>query len=118
MLALSTSYRSRQAAFGDTLIAQLDRFDIDGLELEYRMDAGLFRQVREALKRSRLTVVSVTIHDAVGLDDHLAPGTGSIDFRHLKPFIKKDTLLVVELKPGTPDRHVSQGIRFLRENVL
>ena len=63
-------------------------------------------------------LIGVHLHDAVGLDDHLAPGTGSIDFKHLKPFIKKNTILVMELKPGTPDLKVSQGIRYIRKNII
>jgi sugar phosphate isomerase/epimerase len=63
-------------------------------------------------------LIGVHLHDAVGLDDHLAPGTGKIDFKSLKSFLKNDTLLVVELKPGTPDSEVSQGIQFIRDNVM
>ena len=63
-------------------------------------------------------LIGVHLHDANGLHDHLAPGTGSIDFGNLKPFIKKETLLVVELKPGTPDLNVAQGIRYIRKNVI
>jgi sugar phosphate isomerase/epimerase len=62
-------------------------------------------------------LIGVHLHDAVGLEDHLAPGTGTIDFKNLKPFIKKNTLLVIELKPGTPDLVVSQGIRYIQENI-
>jgi len=62
-------------------------------------------------------LIGIHLHDAVGLDDHLAPGTGSIDFKNLKPFIKKNTLLVIELKPGTPDSKVSQGIRYVQKNI-
>jgi sugar phosphate isomerase/epimerase len=63
-------------------------------------------------------LIGVHLHDAVGLDDHLAPGMGTIDFKNLKPFIKKNTLLIMELKPGTPDSKVSQGIRYIRKNVI
>jgi sugar phosphate isomerase/epimerase len=63
-------------------------------------------------------LIGVHLHDATGLDDHLAPGTGSIDFKHLKPYIKKNTLLVMELKPGTPDLNVIQGIRYIRQNII
>ena len=63
-------------------------------------------------------LIGVHLHDAIGLDDHLAPGTGKIDFKSIKSFLKNDTLLVVELKPGTPDSAVSQGIQFIRNNVM
>lgn len=58
-------------------------------------------------------LVGIHLHDAIGLEDHLAPGKGEIEFDRLKPYIKSDTVLVMELKPGTPDREVVEGIRFL-----
>ena len=63
-------------------------------------------------------LIGVHLHDAIGIDDHLAPGTGKIDFKSIKSYLKNDTLLVVELKPGTPDSAVSQGIQFIRNNVM
>lgn len=58
-------------------------------------------------------LIGIHLHDAIGLEDHLAPGRGEIEFDRLKPYIKSDTVLVMELKPGTPDREVFEGIRFL-----
>jgi sugar phosphate isomerase/epimerase len=58
-------------------------------------------------------LVGIHLHDAIGLEDHLAPGKGEIEFDRLKPYIKSDTVLVMELKPGTPDREVVEGIEFL-----
>ena len=63
-------------------------------------------------------LIGVHLHDAVGLDDHLAPGTGTFEFKKIKPFIKINTPLVIELKPGTHDSKVSQGIRYVRKNVM
>jgi sugar phosphate isomerase/epimerase len=59
------------------------------------------------------SLIGIHLHDAIGLDDHLAPGKGEIDFDRLKSYIKSDTLLVMELKPGTPDSEVVEGIGFL-----
>ncbi|UCD30826.1 MAG: sugar phosphate isomerase/epimerase [Desulfobacterales bacterium] len=63
-------------------------------------------------------LIGVHFHDAIGLDDHLVPGTGIVDFKSMKSYFKKNTLMVIELKPGTPDLKVSQGIRYIRENVM
>ena len=63
-------------------------------------------------------LIGVHLHDAIGLDDHLAPGTGIVDFKSIKYYFKKNTLLVIELKPGTPDLKVSQGIRYVHKNVM
>jgi len=60
-------------------------------------------------------LIGIHLHDAIGIDDHLPPGTGEIDFSALKSYIRTDTLLVLELRPGTPDRDISRGIEYIRE---
>ena len=55
--------------------------------------------------------------NAVGLNDHIPPGSGEIDFRALKPFLKTDTIKVIELKPGIPESKVSEGVRFIRDEL-
>ena len=62
-------------------------------------------------------LIGVHLHDAVGLDDHIPPGTGEIDFQALKPYLKSDTIKVIELKPGIPAAEVLEGIRFVREKL-
>jgi sugar phosphate isomerase/epimerase len=62
-------------------------------------------------------LIGVHLHDAIGLDDHVPPGSGEIDFTALKPFLKTDTIKVIELKPGIPVSEVSEGIRFVREKL-
>ena len=62
-------------------------------------------------------LIGVHLHDAVGLEDHIPPGRGEIDFKALKPFIKSDTIKVIEIKPGIPVSEVAGGIRFIREKL-
>lgn len=62
-------------------------------------------------------LVGVHLHDAIGLDDHISPGSGEIEFEALKPFLKADTIKVIEVKPGIPAPEVSDGIRFIREKL-
>jgi len=59
----------------------------------------------------------IHLHDAVGLDDHITPGTGEIDFETLTEYITPDLPLVLELKPGLSDPEVNKGIRFIKENL-
>lgn len=75
-------------------------------------------QHEDLLKTYYDSLIGIHLHDAMGLEDHLAPGTGEIDFERIKSYIKDDTLLVIELKPGTPDSEVSQSIRFLHEKGI
>jgi sugar phosphate isomerase/epimerase len=73
-----------------------------------------FLPYQSLLQKFSDRLIGIHLHDAIGLEDHLAPGTGEIEFDCLKDYIKPDTLLVMELKPGTPDKEVSRAIHFLR----
>lgn len=70
------------------------------------------------LKNYADRLIGIHLHDTAGLEDHLAPATGEIDFMHLKSYLKADTLTVLELKPQITEVEVTQGIRFIRENIL
>ena len=59
-------------------------------------------------------LLGIHIHDAIGLEDHLPPGTGEIDFKAIKPHLKPDIPLVVELKPGTANDDVQNALDFMR----
>ncbi|MHC4103423.1 MAG: sugar phosphate isomerase/epimerase family protein [Planctomycetota bacterium] len=59
-------------------------------------------------------LIGVHLHDAISLDDHIPPGSGEIDFKALKQFLKPDTIKVIELQPGIPLSAVIEGIRFIR----
>ena len=63
-------------------------------------------------------LIGAHLHDAIGLEDHLVPGTGEIDFEGIRSYLKKDTLLVIELKPETPDDQIPQSIQFVKENLM
>ena len=40
---------------------------------------------------------------------------GEIDFDALRPFLEKDIPLVMELRSGTPDSEITEGLRFIRD---
>jgi sugar phosphate isomerase/epimerase len=63
-------------------------------------------------------LVGMHWHDAIGLDDHLAPGLGEIDFNTLEPYLHDNLPIVVELKPGTSQELAQEGIEFTREQIL
>ena len=69
------------------------------------------------LKNYADLLIGVHLHDAFGLDDHIPPGAGEINFKALKPFLKAETLKVMEIKPGITATEVSKGIRFVRETI-
>jgi sugar phosphate isomerase/epimerase len=57
------------------------------------------------------------LHDARGLNDHLPPGSGEIDFKSLNDYLKTETLRVVELKPATSPHQVQEGLNHLRDRL-
>ncbi len=59
-------------------------------------------------------MAGVHLHDAVGLDDHLPPGSGEIDFRKVLEALPDDALAVVEVAPGFSASEVKMGIEELR----
>jgi sugar phosphate isomerase/epimerase len=47
--------------------------------------------------------------------DHAAPGTGTIDFAALKPFVKPEHIKVFELSPSLPVEAVKRGIVHVKK---
>ncbi|MGD9236553.1 MAG: sugar phosphate isomerase/epimerase family protein [Desulfobacterales bacterium] len=63
-------------------------------------------------------LIGIHLHDAVGLDDHLPPGAGEIDFRFVKSCLKSESIKVIELKPGISHPEMMKGIRYVRDGLL
>ncbi len=59
-------------------------------------------------------LIGMHLHDAVGLNDHLAPGKGEIKLSEVLAQGSKDTILVMELKPGSDDADIRLGIEHLK----
>ena len=75
---------------------------------------GITRQ-RELLEAYGDDLIGVHLHDAVGLDDHLAPGQGDVDFSILRPFLKRIHIKILEVHPMVSKRDLFEGIRLVRE---
>ena len=75
---------------------------------------GIARQ-RELLEAYGDDLIGVHLHDAVGLDDHLAPGQGDVDFDELRPFLKPTHIKILEVHPRVPKKNLMEGIRFIRD---
>ncbi len=63
-------------------------------------------------------LIGIHLHDANGLDDHLPPGQGEIDFEAIRSYLKPDTRRVAELRPGTSPEDALEGLAFLREKKI
>ncbi|MFC1709405.1 sugar phosphate isomerase/epimerase family protein [Candidatus Omnitrophota bacterium] len=61
-----------------------------------------FAKHLDYLKAYGKYLLGIHFHDVKDLQDHKAPFTGEIDFKQLKPFVKKNTLKVIEAhRPAT-----------------
>ena len=73
---------------------------------------GLYTAL-DLLDRYGFRLVGCHLHDARGLDDHLPPGRGEIDFASLISYLKPETLQVIELKQGTAPDAAREGAAHL-----
>jgi len=104
----------------------LEKFD--GAPLFYWHDVGHAQVIDELgftehtryLETYREKMIGIHLHDHTGLADHKTPGTGSFDFTTIKPFLKPDTIKVLEISTETTDEELQKGIEQIRrlcENV-
>lgn len=59
MFGISTAWKSREINDGIQLIDELEKTGIPGIELEYRITKEAFHQIKNRLKTSKLTVLSL-----------------------------------------------------------
>jgi sugar phosphate isomerase/epimerase len=64
-------------------------------------------------------IIGIHLHDVRGLEDHLAPGQGEIDYQEIKPFLKPSTIKILELNAYSVQREdLSEGIRLIQTSGL
>lgn len=62
-------------------------------------------------------MIGVHFHDVQGLDDHLAPGQGKVDFGEVRPFVRPSTINILEVHSKVPREEVRRGIGLLKKIV-
>ncbi|MDZ7338586.1 MAG: sugar phosphate isomerase/epimerase [candidate division KSB1 bacterium] len=63
-------------------------------------------------------LLGVHFHDARGLKDHLAPGSGEIDFDMVAKYLKPEMLRVLEVHPMVSAEEVQQAVRLLQQKGI
>jgi sugar phosphate isomerase/epimerase len=63
-------------------------------------------------------MIGIHLHDARGLDDHLAPGQGEMDFNEIKPFLKPSIIKILEVHPKVTREDLLEGIRFIKREIF
>jgi len=76
---------------------------------------GLVRHM-DLLERFSHRLKGIHLHDIIGtIEDHKAPGSGTFDFRRIKPYVNKETLKVLEPhQPATADE-IRRSVKYLGE---
>jgi HAD superfamily hydrolase (TIGR01549 family) len=67
----------------------------------------------EWLRRFAGRIVEVHLHDVRGIDDHLAPGLGEVDFDGIAASLPRAALRTCELRPQNTPEQVVEGMGFL-----
>jgi len=73
-----------------------------------------FARHTDFLKSYGSNMIGLHLHDFFKGQDHLAPSQGALDFNQFKPYLKKDTLKVMEAHYPADKEAVIRGREFLR----
>lgn len=64
-------------------------------------------------------IIGIHIHDVRGLEDHLAPGQGEIDFGEITPFLDTSVMKILEVNASRVNREdLVEGIRLMRKSGI
>ncbi|KHE93884.1 MAG: sugar phosphate isomerase/epimerase [Candidatus Scalindua rubra] len=72
-----------------------------------------FVPVKDLLSVCGKFIVGFHLHDVNGYSDHHVPGTGEVDFKLLKKYIKEDTIKILEIHPRETEKDLMDGVAFL-----
>lgn len=124
-LGLENRYHADEVPDREELLAIFGA--LDGAPLGYWHDTGhaaslvalgVLASQTQVLEACPEKVVGFHLHDARGLDDHLAPGEGELDFTVLAPFVLPDVPLVLEVHPRSAPEALLRGRAVLTEAGL
>lgn len=75
---------------------------------------GLGRH-KDLLEKFQGRLIGVHLHDIIApMGDHKVPGTGMLDFKILKEYIKEDTLKVIEVHQPAAADEIRRGAEYLK----
>ncbi len=70
---------------------------------------------RHWLKQLTPWLAGFHVHDVKGVSwDHLPPGQGEMDFALFTEYVRADSIVVVEVLPGTPTDELQAGLQYIR----
>jgi len=102
----------------------LDRFQ--GGYIRYWHDVGHARAQenmgiicqKDLLEAYSEMMIGIHLHDVKGIDDHLAPGQGEMDYEEIRPFLKSSHIKILEVHSKVDREDLIDGIRLIKETGL
>jgi len=67
----------------------------------------------EWLRRFHQRLIGAHLHDVKGLQDHLSPGMGEVDFSSLAPYMTDGVLRTLEVSPDCTTAQITRGLEIL-----
>lgn len=77
---------------------------------------GLCRQ-KDLLEAYSEKLIGIHLHDAKGLEDHLAPGQGEMNYEEIRPFMKPDLIKILEVYPNVQRKALVEGIQYIKNEI-
>lgn len=120
LLGVENRYHYHQIPDYEEIGFILDRFS--GGSIRYWHDLGHAHTLErlgivdhESLLRTYTSFsAGIHIHDAVGTDDHFAPGSGEIDFTRLADWLRSPPIKILEVHKKSDRLEVMNGMQMLK----
>jgi len=62
-------------------------------------------------------MIGLHLHDIKGLDDHLSPGQGEINYGEIRPFIRPSMIKILEINHRVQKEDLLEGVRFIEKEI-
>ena len=120
-IGIENRYGLEEIPFFDEIKLILDKYE--GANVHYWHDVGHAQCCEELdviphesfLRMFSDRMIGIHLHDVIGVSDHRVPSTGDFDFTRLKPYLRKETIKVVEaFVPPPEDEQVLEGMEYIR----
>ncbi|MGO0123311.1 sugar phosphate isomerase/epimerase family protein [Desulfothermobacter acidiphilus] len=121
LVGIENRYHYHEIPLPEEVELILDKFA--GAPIGYWHDVGHAHHLEvlglacqdEMLKRYGRSVIGVHLHDAVGEQDHLPPGSGEIDLPRVLALIPPSALKVIEVADGTDTEQFRAGMAYVNQ---